>query len=229
MLYPASDPAYLRQIGVDLNLQERLDEMFKEENAETKSKSVDIGYPAINTSSNAINQKSSMTEQRKYRKLEKATRTNTLNIDLEAVKSKHEASGGLFQDIKKAAELYGIFEDLFDHAYFNPVVNLIIEYDYQGDMITPVLRGNVIKPKEATTTPNIHYKSDPKSLWTLILTNPDGHFTEENSEYLHWMVTNIKGNDIASGQVVAPYLQPFPPFGTGFHRFVFLLFKQVCV
>ena len=89
--------------------------------------------------------------------------------------------------------------------------------------------GNVIKPKEAETTPNIHYESDPESLWTLILTNPDGHFTEENSEYLHWMVTNIKGNDIASGQVVAPYLQPFPPFGTGFHRFVFLLFKQVCV
>ena len=96
MLYPASDPAYLRQIGVDLNFHERLDEIFKEENAEMKSKSVDIGYPAIKTSGNAINQKSSMTEQRKDRKLEKAARTNTLNIDLEAVKSKHEASGGLF-------------------------------------------------------------------------------------------------------------------------------------
>ena len=51
MLYPASDPAYLRQIGVDLNLQERLDEMFKEENAEIKSKSIDIGFLAIKTSS----------------------------------------------------------------------------------------------------------------------------------------------------------------------------------
>ena len=93
---------------------------------------------------NRINQKSSMKERRKDRKLEKAARTNTLNVDLEAVKSEHEASGGLFQDIRKAAELYGIYEDLFDHSYYNPVVNLIIEYDYQDDIITPVLRGTSI-------------------------------------------------------------------------------------
>ena len=85
-----------------------------------------------------------MKERRKDRKLEKAARTNTLNVDLEAVKSEHEASGGLFQDIRKAAEIYGIYEDLFDHAYFNPVVNLIIEYDYQDDIITPVLRGTYL-------------------------------------------------------------------------------------
>ena len=59
------------------------------------------------------------------------------------------------------------------------------------------------------------------------MTNPDGHFSENTSEYLHWMVTNIKGNDLSTGQIVAPYLQPFPPFGTGYHRFVFILFKQV--
>ena len=85
----------------------------------------------------------------------------------------------------------------------------------------------MIKPKEAKTPPNVHFESDEDSLWTLILTNPDGHFTENESEYIHWMVTNIKGSDINTGQVIAPYLQPFPPFGTGFHRFVFILFKQV--
>ena len=52
MLYPNSDPTYLRQIGVDLNLQERLDELFKEEHAENEAKSVDIGYPAIKASGN---------------------------------------------------------------------------------------------------------------------------------------------------------------------------------
>ena len=54
MMYPTSDPIYLRQIGVDLNLQERLDEMFKAENVEKESKSVDIGYPAIKASGNDI-------------------------------------------------------------------------------------------------------------------------------------------------------------------------------
>lgn len=26
------------------------------------------------------------------------------------------------------------------------------------------------------------------SLWTLVLTNPDGNLTEQNKEYVHWMV-----------------------------------------
>ena len=86
----------------------------------------------------------------------------------------------------------------------------------------------MIKPKEATTEPYVHYKcSENDSLWTLLLTNPDGHFTDNSSEYLHWMVSNIKGNDLSTGQVIAPYLQPFPAFGTGYHRYVFVLFKQV--
>ena len=33
--------------------------------------------------------------------------------------------------------MYGIFEDLFDHSYFNPIVNLIIEYDFEDDIVTP--------------------------------------------------------------------------------------------
>ena len=187
-------------------------------------------------------------QQRKDKKLEKASRTNTLDVDLQDVKDEHEKSGALFSEIVNAAEYYGIFEDLFDHvrktqfqtiivfaishfyflqAYFNPIVNLTIEYDFTEELVTPVFRGNVIKPKEATTVPHVYFKSDSDSLWTLVMTNPDGHFTEDGAEYLHWMVGNIKGNDLSSGEVITPYMQPFPPAGTGFHRLVFLLFKQV--
>ena len=66
------------------------------------------------------------------------------------------------------------------------------------------------------------------------MTNPDGHFEEDEAEYLHWMVANISGQggvaDLAtSGDTICPYLQPFPPYGTGFHRFVFVLYKQVSI
>jgi large subunit ribosomal protein L38 len=90
-------------------------------------------------------------------------------------------------------------------------------------------RGNIIKPKEATTAPHVHYEcgDDKESLWTLLMTNPDGHFTEDNSEYFHWMVANIKANDLTTGQTVIPYLQPFPAMGSGYHRHIFILFKQV--
>jgi large subunit ribosomal protein L38 len=92
--------------------------------------------------------------------------------------------------------------------------------------------GNIIKPKEATACPKVSYaltgfESDPSSLWTLVMTNPDGHFTDENSEYLHWMVANIPGNNVESGKIIASYLQPFPAFGTGYHRYIFVLYKQV--
>ena len=46
-LYPTSNPQYLRQIGVDLSLQERLDEMFEEEHAQIAAKKINIGFPAV--------------------------------------------------------------------------------------------------------------------------------------------------------------------------------------
>ena len=45
LLYPTSNPTELRQVGVDLNLQERLDEMFKEEHDKISAKKIDIGFP----------------------------------------------------------------------------------------------------------------------------------------------------------------------------------------
>jgi len=231
--YPTSDPAYLRKLGTDLNLQERLDKMFEKEHSETAAKSVDIGFPPKKTSTFKGNfeTRQAYDEWKKNRRSDKAlareARKNTLEVDMEDVKAAHESSGALYEEIKNAADLYGIYEDLFDGAYFTPNLNLTIEFDFDEELVTPVYRGNVIKPKEATKEPYVHYEcTDNDSLWTLLMTNPDGHFSENTSEYLHWMVTNIKGNDLSTGQVVAPYLQPFPPFGTGYHRFVFILFKQ---
>ena len=50
---------------------------------------------------------------------------------------------------------------------------------------------------------------------------------DENSEYLHWMVGNVRGDDLSTGTVLCDYLQPFPPFGAGYFRYVFVLYKQV--
>ena len=100
-------------------------------------------------------------------------------------------------------------------------------------MIKQFFTGNIIKPKEATTCPKVSFElpkmceTDPNSLWTLVMTNPDGHFTDETSEYLHWMIANIQGNQVESGQTIAEYLQPFPAYGTGYHRYIFVLYKQV--
>ena len=46
-------------------------------------------------------------------------------------------------------------------------------------------------------------------------------------EIRHWLVVNISGNDISSGEVKYAYVGSGPPSGSGLHRYVFLLFKQL--
>ena len=226
LLYPTSNPNYMRRVGVDLNLQQRLDQMFAKEQEEQAAR-IDIGIPMTQGKKKSQKMVQWRKEQRSNKELAKAARNNTLEVNMADVKLEHENSGGLYAEIANAAELYGIYEDLFRGDYFSPILNLKISYDFDEELITPAYRGNVIKPHEAKVEPIVNFDSDPESLWTLVLTNPDGHFSEDNSEYVHWMVTNIPGNDFKAGNVVVPYLQPFPPFGSGFHRFVFVLFKQV--
>ncbi|XP_023320347.1 39S ribosomal protein L38, mitochondrial isoform X3 [Eurytemora carolleeae] len=211
-------------VGVDQSLQERLDEIFQKEN---NIERINIGFKKVGGEKLDRDQVLQWRrETRKDRALEKAAREETLTVDLGKVRQEWIESGAVFEDIYKSAELYGIYEDLFRHGYFYPCVDLNIAFSLENDMMAPVYRGNIIKPGEAGTQPEVSWRSKDDDLWTLVLTAPDSHLVEEGAEYLHWMVTNIRGSDLNSGEEIANYLQPFPPFGTGFHRFAFVLYKQ---
>lgn len=112
--YPASWPNS-RVVGVDLNLQERLDNIYCDQRQAEKYRK-DIGMPYINKETPASNRSRMLEYRRKQRSdpnLEKAARKNELEVDIDSVKIEHLASGGLFQDILRAADLYGVYEDLF--------------------------------------------------------------------------------------------------------------------
>lgn len=57
-----------------------------------------------------------------------------------------------------------------------------------NDVNVPVYYGNVVKPAETCQKPDVNFKSDNDTLWTLILTNPDGHLSKQDAEYVHWFV-----------------------------------------
>lgn len=209
----------------DLSLEEKLKEMnAKDPVIHAK---VDIGFslPKL-PRSEMMKQKLLIKEHMLAReKLSLAARTRTLKISLDEVKKewkRHEGS----KHIKNIAEHYGIYKDLFEYGYFMPYVIMDIAFDYDNDHETPVYYGNIINPSEALKAPSVLFESNPNDLWTITLTNLDGHLTDNNSEYLHWFIGNIKGNDISSGEIICDYLQPFPPHGSGYHRFVFILYKQ---
>lgn len=164
-------------------------------------------------------------ELRRNKTLQKEAMKGKIKIDLDQVQAAWESGSGPHH-LRILAQHYGIFTHLFGNAYFVPQVILNISYDYSDDTVSPVYRGNTIKPKEATSAPSVQFHSEPDSLWTLVLTNPDGNLLDNDLECLHWFVGNIVEGDISSGEVLCDYLQPFPPRGTGYHRMVFVLYKQ---
>jgi len=212
--------------GLDLSLQERMNELFSKEINQDR---VNIGFSKVG--GKMIDKEvlaKLRSDIRKNKSLEKAAREGKLEVDLDNVKKEWLTSGAAFEDIYEAAVLYGIYEDLFRHGYFHPCVNIDISYPQEAnDMCVPVFRGNLIKPHEAAAKPAVSWPSGPDDLWCLALTGLDTHLTEPGQEYLHWMVANIRGgDDIGSGQELFSYMRPFPPFGSGFHRYAFVLYKQ---
>ncbi|XP_075605841.1 large ribosomal subunit protein mL38-like [Balearica regulorum gibbericeps] len=171
--------------------------------------------------------KKMLRENRQNAEMERAARLRTVLIPLGEVRAEWEKTSGPFHK-QRVAEHCGIFRDLFKGATFTPWVTLRVEYSQEDEDLVPVYDGNMVTPSEASSPPAVSYEADEGSLWTLWLTNPDGHLRDANSEYLHWLVTNIPGNDIKSGKEICHYVPPFPAMGTGCHRFVFLLFKQDC-
>ncbi|NXH15935.1 RM38 protein, partial [Bucco capensis] len=171
--------------------------------------------------------KKMLRENRGNAEMERAARLRTVLIPLEEVRAEWEKTSGPFHK-QRVAEHCGIFRDLFKGATFTPWVPLRVEYSQEDEQLVPVYYGNIVTPSEASNPPEVSYEAEKGSLWTLLLTNPDGHLRDTDSEYLHWLVTNIPGNDIRSGEELCHYLPPFPARGTGYHRFIFVLFKQDC-
>ena len=50
--------------------------------------------------------------------------------------------------------------------------------------------------------------------------------TPDREHFLHWVVMNIEYDKLPTGDVVLPYLQGAPYYGSGDHRFIFLVFEQ---
>ncbi|XP_072522809.1 large ribosomal subunit protein mL38 [Salminus brasiliensis] len=162
-------------------------------------------------------------ENRRNPDLERATRLRTFRISLDTVKAEWEKTNGPYH-IQRLAEHYGIYRDLFPMAYFVPRVSLRVTYG--DDSSAAVHYGNHLSPTQASVAPHITFEAEENSLWTLLLTSPDEHLQDGEQEYVHWLVGNIPGNAVLSGEEIAPYLAPFPAKGTGFQRYVFILFKQ---
>nr|XP_022915739.1 39S ribosomal protein L38, mitochondrial [Onthophagus taurus] len=210
--------------GVARTLDQRLQELnYKDPELYFK---VDIGLPPPQKlRAKVLKKRIEVVKANKQNEnLEKLSRNKKLLVNLDESKKDWLETDGP-QHIKAIANHFGIYDHLFGDAYFIPRVPINILYENENGHI-PVYYGNNVKPVEAINKPLVNFESEKDSLWTLILTNPDGHLTKKDSEYVHWFIGNIPGNNIEKGELVYDYLQPFPPKGTGYHRYIFILYKQ---
>ncbi|XP_037337982.2 phosphatidylethanolamine-binding protein 1 isoform X1 [Pungitius pungitius] len=79
--------------------------------------------------------------------------------------------------------------------------------------------GKVLTPTQVQSRPtSIEWEGcDSSKMYTLALTDPDAPSRKEPKfrEWHHFLVVNMKGNDVSSGCVVSDYVGSGPPKGTG--------------
>jgi len=85
------------------------------------------------------------------------------------------------------------------------------------------VKGAELTPTQVKDEPEVKWEADDVAFYTLLFTDPDAPSRAEpvNGEFRHWLVVNIPGNDLSSGEVKSEYIGSGPPKGTGLHRYIF--------
>ncbi|KAJ1566235.1 Phosphatidylethanolamine-binding protein 1, partial [Nowakowskiella sp. JEL0078] len=119
----------------------------------------------------------------------------------------------------------GIVEDVINSQNPSPAT-LIVKYPTQS-----VNLGNELTPTETAGKPVVSWDEESDSFYTLIMTDPDAPSRANpiRGEWRHWIVTNIRGNNLESGSTLWEYQGPGPMPDTGLHRYTYLLYKQPSV
>jgi len=202
-------------------LEQRLKELNRGD--PTLDFKVDIGYPVTKVSRRSIT--SEIVAHRDSAELERLSRTRQLLVDLQTMREDWLRIDGS-SHVHRLAKHYGVYNDLYGDAYFMPIVPLNISYQLADDELVRVYFGNVIKPSQASRAPDVTYNAKDGSLWTLIMCTPDGNLSSGDNEYCHWFIGNIPGNRLKEGEELVDYLQPIAPYGIGYCRYIFVLYKQ---
>ena len=98
-----------------------------------------------------------------------------------------------------------------------------IDFDVNG--------GNILTATTVQQKPTVRYnsrKNGPSPCFTLVLTDPDvpSRVKPSQRESVHWVVMNIPGDRVEEGVEILPYIGAAAPYGSGLHRYVYLLFQQ---
>ncbi|XP_049878999.1 protein D2-like isoform X2 [Pectinophora gossypiella] len=123
--------------------------------------------------------------------------------------------------VAKSFETHGVVPDVIPKA---PVALATVRYPSGAE----VKEGNELTPTAVKDIPTVIWEASPSDLYTLVMTDPDAPSRKDPKfrEWHHWLVGNIQGNQVGTGETLSAYVGSGPPEGTGLHRYVFLVYKQ---
>jgi len=88
--------------------------------------------------------------------------------------------------------------------------------------------GETLTKDQTTSQPNLKLEGAGDALQTVVLIDPDAPSKSDPTRrsWLHWLVVNVRDNNVDSGKTVVSYNGPSPPKGSGPHRYIILTFSQ---
>ncbi|KAJ8713090.1 hypothetical protein PYW08_008394 [Mythimna loreyi] len=91
-----------------------------------------------------------------------------------------------------------------------------------------VEEGNKVTPTQAKDIPDLAWLAPRDKFYTVILVDPDApsRASPTSRFWLHWLVGNIPGAHVRSGETIAEYIGAGPSENSGLHRYVFLVYEQ---
>nr|XP_018905855.1 PREDICTED: protein D3-like [Bemisia tabaci] len=105
-----------------------------------------------------------------------------------------------------------------------PKEALFVSYHSRG-----INFGNLVSCSEVENMPVVvDWEHEDGAYYTLVMTGPDypSQKNHTDREYLHWLVTNIKGNHFMAGDTLAEYSGATKKYISDAHRFLFVVLKQ---
>ncbi|CAH0713073.1 unnamed protein product, partial [Brenthis ino] len=120
---------------------------------------------------------------------------------------------------EEAFKSFAIVPDVLSNV---PLTELSVNYQEKVNL------GNIISPYDAIMPPYVTYEASPNGLYTLAIVDPDTPSKRSNydKERIHTLILNISGTNITGGNDIVNYIAPTPYPGSGYHRYVFLVFRQ---
>jgi phosphatidylethanolamine-binding protein (PEBP) family uncharacterized protein len=116
---------------------------------------------------------------------------------------------------------HGVVPDVIHQAPAHP-----LEVRFGSNQVN---LGNTLTPTQVKDPPtHIQWPADDNALYTVMMTDPDAPSRKDPKfrEWHHWLVVNVPGTKVNSGEAISQYIGSGPPEKTGLHRYVLLVYKQ---